>query len=380
MNSFFAFLFVIILAIGSFIPYSWDDSLTIYTKSFVLFLFLFACFLRKIFVTKTIVFYLVIVFLIFFISSLKSLDLYYAIEKLIGVTLVVYGLYYVFIHLLNDLGIPKALALIIKHALLILVMTLIYKFIFGFWDRNVRFFLNGPIVFAWLMGVYALISLHLAIKERNIFYYIIFFIFGLSVFWTESKGAILAFIISSAYYCFSSSGKFIKSLLLAIPLILYSTWNIIITFLEEITDGSRLSAFVRILKNDTNSVDAGSIDSRHDMLIESLNMINDNLIFGIGLGSYKILTVNGFPYPHNIHLEVFLECGLIPGIIYIIFIVYAFSVSKPLFQCLILFFIVASSFSGDITYLRFLILFLIIGLYTSKTYLGDRNEKNMYNY
>ena len=41
---------------------------------------------------------------------------------------------------------------------ILLVLTLFYKLAFGFFDRQVRYFMNGPIIFARLMSIAAIIA------------------------------------------------------------------------------------------------------------------------------------------------------------------------------------------------------------------------------
>src|SRR5690606_3743121 len=70
---------------------------------------------------------------------------------------------------------------------------LIYKGTLGLDDRGVRFFINGPIVFGWIMGWNFLICLYLFFKGfRRWLVACGAVAFFLAVLWTQSKGPLIA--------------------------------------------------------------------------------------------------------------------------------------------------------------------------------------------
>lgn len=357
-------LSVIIFSIGNFVPLLGDDIFTSVVKIFVIaslfFLFLFG---NKNKVKKIAVFYFLVITLLFVASSFLSMDIEYALDKYFSVSIVVITLFYLFSIIDDKKGFLEYAKLIVKAGLLVLLLTIIYKILFGFWNRGVRFFLNGSIVFAWLMSFYALLAFFIFNKIKSFFYLIAFFLFSLSVVWAESKGALISLILALIFYMVSDGKNHIKIPVLFLIVITIFFRDVIVSNLSLMLEGSRFSAILRVISSDVNSQDAGSITVRQDMLVESYGYFVDNWLSGIGLGNYQFYTVYGFPYPHNIHMEVFLECGLFVGLIYIIFLLASFVVSPKIIKSAIILFFIAGCFSGDITYLRFLLFICLLGLY-----------------
>ena len=67
-------------------------------------------------------------------------------------------------------------------------------------------------------------------------------------------------------------------------------------------------------------------------------------------------------YPHNVHLEVLLEYGLMVFAVYAALLVYSVIHGNPLIRSIIIFFVICMSFSGDVSYLRYLIPFLFLNI------------------
>src|SRR5690606_5077343 len=172
--------------------------------------------------------------------------------------------------------------------------TIIYKVIFGFWVREIRFFLNGSIVFAWMMSFYSLLSFYLFKTLNRKIYIFLTFVFFLAVLWAESKGPILGYILAILFYL-SYQSKFFVKLLLVIGLsILFIFSEKIIDFLDFYLGDTRFGALLRIIKGDVSNQDSGSITIRQDMVSESYNIFYNNFINGIGLGNYQFFTVYDF--------------------------------------------------------------------------------------
>lgn len=305
--------------------------------------------------------YLIITTIFFIISSFSSMAIVYAIEKYLSISICV-ALLTVLVDLyLKNNNVKKLMNSIVIIGLIVLFLTFLYKLKFGFWDRQVRFFINGPIVFGWLMGFYCLLSIHLMnISLNKKVYFILSVIFGSAILWSESKGPFLATTISLIFYTFYRSKRYVQITVFILIILIFLLQNNILSYLEELLNDTRFSSIIRLISGDLSNKDSGSITIRQDMLTESFKLFNDHPFFGIGLGNYHSYTIYDFFYPHNVHLEIFMECGVFIGLIYIIFVLLSFIKGTKIIKTLMLFFIICSSLSGDITYLRFLLALCLI--------------------
>ena len=364
MNIFMSFVFMLILSVGNFMPLFDDPIESLIIKIFIIIslsVFFIKFKFNNVF-NSYVLLYTLFVTIFYFATSFTSIDLAYGLDKYISVSIVVLALYYIAFILNRRIGFLNFMRYIVLCGFFILIITILYKLVFGFWDRNVRFFLNGPIVFAWLMSFYALICIFLLRNTNKKIFLFLFFVFCTAVIWAESKGALIALLISLLFYVFQSSKFYLKISFSVMAVLLLLFNNAFFSWFETVAGDSRLGAIVRIFNGSAETRDEGSVTVRQDMLKESYNFFINDWVLGIGLGNYKFKTIYGFPYPHNIHMELFLECGAIVGIIYFVFIFYSFLNSVKIIQSLILLFFIAGSFSGDITYLRFLIFMCLMGV------------------
>lgn len=188
-----------------------------------------------------------------------------------------------------------------------------------------------------------------------------FAIFFMALVWTESKGAILAFLIGLAIYCvlrFHRKYKLLIALVIG-GIVFYFT---LADQLVELLEDSRLSAILRIVGGELNQSDEGSVGSRVVLIDKAMQDFSSHIFMGIGLANYSF---NEFVYPHNQHLEIFAEMGVVVGFIHVIFVLLSFWRANILNKALIVFFGVAASFSGDVSYLRFLYAFCLVGFMPS---------------
>ncbi|ONG38529.1 hypothetical protein BKE30_12300 [Alkanindiges hydrocarboniclasticus] len=125
-------------------------------------------------------------------------------------------------------------------------------------------------------------------------------------------------------------------------------------------------AIFRVFGGDLEETDQGSIGTRSDLFLEAYSFFLKNPISGIGLGNFKAYSVYGFDYPHNAHLEVFTENGLFIGIIYLLFIAYGLFISKSFLRIIIFYFLLVCTFSGDLGYLRFAFIFILLSICINK--------------
>lgn len=364
MNAILSFTFSLILAIGNFIPSTNDDIANLILKliTIILLIFIFSTHQhKKILDTNAIIFFVVITF-IFIISFFRTNDLDYSLNKYISCSFVVLSLYLIFkiLIVLNKNNFIQVTQYIVYAGLIILALTILYKIQFGFWNRDVRFFLNGPIVFSWLSGFYCLLSANIYKNTRKFPYLIICILFLFSVIWTESKGGLVATITALIFFLIYDNKNLIRLPIIGLIGLFFIFTDFVINILDSVTGNTRLGALIRLLNNNVAAQDNGSITIRQNMVDESIKLFNDNWGFGIGLSNYQFQTVYGFLYPHNIHLEIFLECGILIGLSYIIFIAINFIKAPTVFKSIFILFLIAATFSGDVTNLRFLLIICLI--------------------
>ena len=252
----------------------------------------------------------------------------------------------------------------IMSGVLILFLTVVYKAIFGFWLRDVRFLLNGPIIFGWLMGMMTILSISMWERTNRRVFLLLAFPFFLSVVWTASKGpliACLAILISRPLVglIFRRRGRY-RALFLLV-LILSSFLLAWIEFGEQIYE-TRIGATVRFVQGDLHERDDGSVGVRMLMLAEAVNAVRERPVSGIGLGNWASYSSAGFQYPHNQHLEILVELGAIVFIFYVLFLALGLFTAEPDLRWLVMFFLLVGSFSGDIAYLRYPLLFLLLAI------------------
>jgi O-antigen ligase len=178
------------------------------------------------------------------------------------------------------------------------------------------------------------------------------------VFWSGSKGPIIAYFFA-VFYLFISSGKYFRKLILIIffgGLIL-----ILVAYqldLYSLFNETRFGLLLQIA-NDGVDFTEGSVGVRASSYAQALDLIGQNFLLGIGPGNFALHN-STLMYPHNVHLEILLEYGLIPFLVYVAVIVYALVRSGSLFRAIILFFLICMFFSGDTSYLRFLLPFILL--------------------
>lgn len=336
---------------GGVVPYSPDDSQKATIKAVLLVLSLFALGLRvDRAAISTIGLFLLVGLGIGLLALMRSADLNFSIDKIDGAILCSAAI----VLLINASrlrhGIQVFQVAIIWFSMFVLVATVLYKLQFGFFDRSVRFFLNGPIVYGWLMGGVALLSFHMWRERRQTRFIVFFGAFVAALLWTESKGSILAFFSAfGAYLMLNSERKIVHGavLLIIVSVVYFFLYDPLLDFLGD----SRLSAGARFLSGQLGDVDEGSFGIRAALQDQAINDFRENPWFGIGIGGFKY---GEFVYPHNQHLEIFAELGGLVGIIHVFFVLVAFVRAPNLIKALIVLFAVGGSFSGDASYLRFL--------------------------
>ena len=272
--------------------------------------------------------------------------------NLIAVCIVVIPLLYAS---LVRIGILNFGRLFILVMLALLVASIAYKAKFGFFDRTIPFFMNGPIVFGRLMGLAAILSLFVLKGPVRL---LSFSVFGLAVVWTMSKGPLLALATATLFSLFwLIQGKDRIRLVLGAGLVFglgsFLAWD----FLTTISWG-RLTAIADLLGavGDRSSIDFGSIGSRKSIFIGTLSLIAEHP-FGVGLGSWSLMVSESFglQYPHNIFLELWSEAGILLGTLALVpFLAFLFPGPSAL-RGAGLFLLFAQFVSGDLLDARYLL-------------------------
>ncbi|MBN1214621.1 MAG: O-antigen ligase family protein [Candidatus Lokiarchaeota archaeon] len=104
----------------------------------------------------------------------------------------------------------------------------------------------------------------------------------------------------------------------------------IVLFFYIHKDENRQSSLIKILTE--NEITDSSFSARSEILNESLELIKENPIFGIGFGGFRGTETEATrywtKYPHNIFIELYVEFGIF-SILYLVLILYSI---KRLFE------------------------------------------------
>ncbi|WP_157958005.1 O-antigen ligase family protein [Pararhodobacter aggregans] len=238
--------------------------------------------------------------------------------------------------------------------LVILSLTIAYKLLFGFWDRQVRFFLNGPIIFGWIMATMCLLCLRRYVRGGGMVPIVTFFLFFLAVIWTGSKGPLIAMGASGLFFLIASRRLGALSVVVGCTVLAFLTLSEL-NLLPE-----RFSVFQRLLSSDLNDSDAGSIGIRQQMLRDSISVFWQNPILGVGISNWIHFSDDmdiksyEFVYPHNFFGEALAEYGLVGATFFLLILTWVFIRADAFSRALIILFLTALQFTGDMSYWRFL--------------------------
>lgn len=257
----------------------------------------------------------------------------------------------------NNGKISLLLRITVYFLLTLFIAAIFWKLKFGFWDRHIIYFLNGPIVFGRIMAVGFFISL-LFIKESRIYtVYSMIFLFG--VFWSMSKGPILAILVCMLFIAFKKNKKYFILLTFFLMMTIFPIISGLVDLSE--TPLKRIQIGFQVLSGISDSSSAaGSLDLRKDMIISTINVIQDNYVTGVGPGNWSKTLNSYFTYPHNIFLEVYSELGILTGSLFLIpYCLFIFFYKNFLFP-IPLFFLISHQVSGDVADARWLLLFSVV--------------------
>ncbi|MEL7023423.1 MAG: O-antigen ligase family protein [Pseudomonadota bacterium] len=266
-------------------------------------------------------------------------------------------------------AIERSSWLIVQRVLLamltgLLVLAVLYKLRAGFFDRDVPFFINGPIVFGRLMSIAAILS---AFVLRGFARVVAVTVFGLAVIWTASKGPLLGLVGLLSLIAFVRANWLGRALIVLVPvtgaaLLLTGVWTL------EYDGSNRLLVVADLVLSGGNLFsDAGPLGGRIGLYRESMSLILAKP-FGVGLGGWELaVTENyGLYYPHNFFLELFSECGFVFGAIALVpFLAFTVTRFNAAGACA-LFLLIAQQVSGDLLDARYLLLMSLLAVWLEK--------------
>ncbi|WP_323752001.1 O-antigen ligase family protein [Marinobacter sp.] len=353
-----AFFFYVLMAFGGF--FSFLSQYVFFSLSVLLIFFasVFFYLLKSRGSEFGFVFYVLLVFSVFLlIGAVRSYEPVYALEKFDAFIVVTLIACILSGKLISNYGQYRFWHCYLLVSLAILAMTIVFKLKFGLMDRDVRFFLNGPIVFGWLMGFAALVSYVNFLRRQKLHLFLVTVLFSLAVVWTASKGPLVA--LAFVFFYFSLAHRIGRRYLLLGGFFAIGVAAVFFDVLWAAFLDSRFSGVYRLAQADVTQSDWGSIGIRQAMLFDSLAKILEFPLLGIGLGNYQYDVLF---YPHNEHLEVFLELGVFAGFFHIAVVMWMLAKSNVEYRGYILFFLLCTSFSGDIGYLRFVYVLGFLGV------------------
>jgi O-antigen ligase len=261
--------------------------------------------------------------------------------------------------------------IIIASGLFFLIVGIIYKLEYGFWQRSIRFGFLGPITFAWIMSFSLLASIIAWTKFRTFTYIFLINIFVLSILWTNSKGPIFGLFITFVVYSLMNF-KF-KYFLFSIVILI-----VLLFIFIHFGQNTRIVKFILLLATnfDNYILNFGdrSFDLRINYLIQSWSIFTDHTFLGIGMGRWSEYVLSDHNYPHNVYIELMVEIGFSAIILMMILFIYIFRfINSPvLFYCSV-FACSVVSFSGDFSYLKYVLFFIFLDLSAARRL--DCNER-----
>lgn len=287
----------------------------------------------------------------------------YGIEKGVNlyiITLLSFSIFYISY---EKYGLEETFKVIVEVIFIVMIMCILYKLLFGLFNRNVSFILFGPIVFGRLMGMGLIISLFVLEGMKREIYC---FLFMFSIIISFSKGPILAIFIV-VFWLMIKNKKHFEIIITALLL------SVLFFFLEDVYNWSQSSEYYSLARvlgvvftlvsgdDVTSGANYGSVGSRLDMYTYSYEMIKSNPL-GVGLGNWSnYVSVEGMQYPHNLFLEVFTEMGVFFGAVFLAFFIIPLFFSVALIKAIVLFFMINQLVSGDILDARYFLFFSVLG-------------------
>lgn len=253
-------------------------------------------------------------------------------------------------------GFTTLLRMLVCGLGVLLVLGISYKWPHGLLDRSVPFFLNGPIVFARLMGIGAICAFF---AWQTHWRHAAVLVFGLAVVISLSNGPLIAllFSLTLTYLLFGATFDrrlFVVCVIFGFAATLIAIWH----FSLDVAFG-RLGLLWQLAVHgfDELSTSFTSANTRLSLYAETLRLIVARP-FGVGLGGWEgHVAVAALFYPHNLVLELISESGFIVGSLGLILFTLFFMARSRALLSLGVFLFVAQQFSGDLIDARHLLCF-----------------------
>jgi O-antigen ligase len=255
---------------------------------------------------------------------------------------------------------------LICSSLIIAVTAIVFKLYFGFFTRGVSFGFLGPITFSWING-FSFIALLFKKVKKNIDQFLMFFFF-LMIIWSGSKGPIIAIlvlmILNLKFFIPLGANKKLKYF------IALSCFFIFLFLLKDyVRSLNGLYDIIVSPKEYIENQGKGSVGIRIDLYKQAFFLFVEKPFFGHGFGSWADISNTKFKYPHNIVLELMAETGFI-GLLFFTLIIFLGRGNNLQLNAISLFGVIALLFSGDFSYFRYVLLFLLF----SFKYKFSKNE------
>lgn len=256
------------------------------------------------------------------------------------------------------IGTESTLRWIIVLMVSLLAGAIAYKLRYGFFDRQVLFLMNGPIVFARLMGLGCLFCIVALRGWARLALALVFFV---GVLWTASKGPILALLLAIAIYAWILGSR--RERLVFLGLIMAVLFGVAVNY-ERLSELEPLGRIFLIFDALSSPGGAGwdSVGSRMLLLHESIDILQERPL-GIGVGSWPLYTgIRWSAYPHNLFLELWNEGGLALGTVAAL-PYFLFLFRRPdAWWLACIFLMLCQQVSGDLLDSRYWLTFSIVGL------------------
>lgn len=286
---------------------------------------------------------LIFVFLFFFFSFFSLLytkSFFYGLDK----TLNLFLYFLIFLAYCSIFNKSEILKILTYMMYIILPMAIIYIFIniiSGF-DSRIGLFGAGSITTGRIFSFACIVSIYLFLQERKNIYSIFFLFFIIAVFLSGSRGNFIFLIVALVFpWMFNNFKLFFK---------IFTFFFFFFSFFFYFKLYENIPFFYRY----SLLLEGGgeSILIRFEAYRLALTLFYEHFFFGVGTGGYSFYTLgrDSIDYPHNIFLEIAAELGFIGLVLFFGLCVATFfsSIKNTLVLSLLVFYMLASSGSGDL--------------------------------
>lgn len=249
--------------------------------------------------------------------------------------------------------------LVILIMLAYLIAAIFYKLQNGFWDRQTLFLMNGPIVFGRLMSMAAILSLLFLRGPQRL---VAFTLCLAAVFWSSSKGPLVALLLVICLYMVAQRRLIVLSVFAAVASVfVILAPDLVLDFVRLVDGTKRIAIVAESLLSGVQIPDVYTVSftARLGAYFETIKLIMQYPM-GIGLGEWQTYAKEPIEYPHNFFLEVFAEFGLVFGSLFMIPYLYPLVMAQNQLRWVTLLFAFNQQVSGDILDSRYWLIFGIL--------------------